>query len=72
MRVSFNARNAAFSTLNWVLLTMVVIPLAKNIPASVTIKGWISRYAIRKPCTNPNAVPMPSAIKIAVVTLPPW
>ena len=50
---------------------MVVIPRAKNIPASDTMKGWMSRYATRKPCTRPNASPMASASRIAVYGLPP-
>ena len=45
--------------------------LAKNIPASVTIKGWISRYATRKPCTIPKARPIATAISIEMNTLPP-
>ena len=42
---------------------MAVIPLAKNIPASVTINGWISMYATRNPCTSPNTIPVISTIR---------
>ena len=51
---------------------IVVIPLAKNIPANVTINGWISRYATRIHCTIPNARPIAIAIAIAPMTFPSW
>ena len=70
-RVIFSLLNASFSTLNGLVCTIVVIPRAKNIPASDTMNGWMSRYATRKPCTRPNPSPIASAIRIAVYGLPP-
>ena len=70
-RVSFNFTNDSFATLKGSVCTIVVIPLAKNIPARVTMNGWISRYAIRNPCTRPNASPIPRAISSETNTFPP-
>ena len=52
------------------MLMMVVMPRAKNMPASVTMKGCISNLAIRKPCTRPKARPMPSASRMVTKRLP--
>ena len=70
-RVSFKAVKLSLATLKGLVFTIVVIPLAKNIPARVTIKGWISRYATRKPCTIPKARPMATASNMDTNTLPP-
>ena len=70
-RVSFSFTKASFCTLNGSVCTIDVMPRAKNIPASVTINGWISRYATKNPCTSPNASPIPRAIKSETNTFPP-
>ena len=57
--------------MNGSVCTIEVIPLAKNIPASVTINGWISRYATKNPCTRPNPRPMASAIRRDTNKFPP-
>ena len=49
MRVSFTARKPSLVTRTGSLLTMVVMPLAKNIPAREMIKGWMPRWATKKP-----------------------
>ena len=43
----------------WVEMT-AVMPRAKNMPAMVTMKGWISRYPMKKPCTMPKTRPISS------------
>ena len=70
-RVSFSFTKASFCTLNGSVCTIDVMPRAKNIPASVTINGWISRYATKNPCASPNASPIPRAIKSETNTFPP-
>ena len=53
------------------VLIIAVIPRPKNIPARVTMNGWISRYATRKPCTTPKATPISSATKTATYVFTP-
>ena len=48
-RVFLTATNCSLDTLNGFVLTIVVIPRAKNIPAKLTMNGWISKYATKNP-----------------------
>ena len=70
MRAFISAWKPSWVTFCGLMLMMVVMPRAKNMPASVTMKGCISNLATRKPCTRPKARPMPSASRMVTKRLP--
>ena len=49
IRICLRLRKASCDAVLGAMLTMVTMPLAKNIPANVTMNGCISRYATSIP-----------------------